>query len=116
MTSNFDKFYQAYMAYYGAEEGDRESLLEALETHDYSKVPRMMLTAYALWGEAFHSADVWPYMTSKRQFSKQDALESALDKRKNLALDILEDADVMSEFDSTVWVAITKEMWEEFNK
>ena len=47
--------------------------------------------------------------------SKQDALELALEERKNLALDILEDADVMSEFDNTVWVAISKEMWEEFN-
>jgi hypothetical protein len=68
MSRNFDKFYQAYMTFYGAEEGDRESLLEALETHDYSKVHPIMLTAYALWGEATHSADVCSHITAKRNW------------------------------------------------
>ena len=48
--------------------------------------------------------------------SKQDALELALDERKNLALDILEDAVDMHEFDNVVWISVDREMWEEFNK
>ena len=48
--------------------------------------------------------------------SKQETLELALDERKNLALDILEDAIAMHEFDSVVWISVDKEMWDEFNK
>ena len=33
-----------------------------------------------------------------------------------LAFDMLEDAEVMQEFDDCVWVKIDREMWNEFNK
>ena len=32
-----------------------------------------------------------------------------------LAFDMLEDAEVMQEFDDCVWVKIDREMWEQFN-
>ena len=32
-----------------------------------------------------------------------------------LAFDMLEDAEVMQEFDDCVWVKIDRDMWEKFN-
>ena len=32
-----------------------------------------------------------------------------------LAFDLLEDAEVMQEFDDCVWVKLDKDMWNEFN-
>ena len=32
-----------------------------------------------------------------------------------LAFDLLEDAEVMQEFDDSVWIKVDREMWEQFN-
>ena len=36
-------------------------------------------------------------------------------ERIEMAFDILEDAEVMQEFDDEVWIKVDKEMWNEFN-
>jgi hypothetical protein len=33
----------------------------------------------------------------------------------SLAFDMLEDAEVMQEFDDSVWIKVDKELWEAFN-
>jgi hypothetical protein len=33
-----------------------------------------------------------------------------------LAFDILEDAEVMHEFDDCVWISVDKDLWDQFNK
>jgi len=32
-----------------------------------------------------------------------------------LAFDLLEDAEVMQEFDDSVWIKVDRKMWEQFN-
>jgi len=45
----------------------------------------------------------------------QKWVDFAEQARAKLALDILNDADVMQEFDNEVWIKVDKEMWNEFN-
>lgn len=35
--------------------------------------------------------------------------------RVTLAFDMLEDAEVMQEFDDSVWIKVDRELWEAFN-
>jgi hypothetical protein len=45
----------------------------------------------------------------------QEWVDFAEQTRAKLALDILNDADVMQEFDDEVWVQVNKDDWNEFN-
>lgn len=33
---------------------------------------------------------------------------------KNLAIDLLDGADIAQEFDDTIWLIVDRELWEEF--
>jgi len=47
--------------------------------------------------------------------TEEEWVDFAEQARAKLALDILNDADVMQEFDDEVWVQIDKDSWNEFN-
>jgi hypothetical protein len=52
MNKNFEEFYQSYMEHFGANEGDRAKLIEAINTGVYAKANSMMVSAYCMWLDA----------------------------------------------------------------
>jgi hypothetical protein len=52
MNEDFEEFYQSYREHFGAAEGDREKLIEAIDTGVYAKANSMMVSAYCIWLDA----------------------------------------------------------------
>jgi hypothetical protein len=77
----------------------------------FSDGTSLAVTEYAQTGKL----DVSYHNEVSTKPTVQEWVDFAEQTRAKLALDILNDADVMQEFDDEVWVQIDKDSWKEFN-